>query len=273
MSTQVNRAAGRSPDATLPDDPLYVRSVEKAFRVLTAFDTGRPTLSLAQIAVMADLDRSAAQRFAHTLERLGYLRKDPQTRRFELTTRTLDLGYHYTRASPLVERTLPYLQHLSRTTEESVSLTVLDGTEIVFVSRLVSRHMLDTNVIVGTRLPAYCTAPGIAMLSRLPADEARTVLSASNLRAYTPHTTWRMPDLLRKLAETAQRGYAVARDEIFPGDISIAAPILGPAGRPVAAVNIAVSGLRIQADEAERQFSSLVISAARSMSQPVALAS
>ena len=44
-----------------------------------------------------------------------------------------------------------------------VSLSVLDGTEIVYVARLLSRHMVSTNVIVGTRLPAYCTAPGIAI--------------------------------------------------------------------------------------------------------------
>ncbi len=59
-------------------------------------------MSLTQLAGAADLDKSAAQRFAHTLERLGHLSKDPETRRYALTTRTLDLGHHYTRSNPLL---------------------------------------------------------------------------------------------------------------------------------------------------------------------------
>lgn len=58
--------------------------------------------------------------------------------------------------------------HLSKTTEETVNLAVRDDTDIVFVSRFMSRHVLDNDVIIGTRLLAYCTAPGIAILSCLP---------------------------------------------------------------------------------------------------------
>ena len=56
-------------------DPLLVQSVEKAFRVLRAFDGSRPTLSLSQIAEETGLDISAAQRFTYTLTKLGYLTK------------------------------------------------------------------------------------------------------------------------------------------------------------------------------------------------------
>jgi IclR family pca regulon transcriptional regulator len=248
-------------------DPLYVRSVEKGFRVLAAFGSGRATLSLAQIALETKLDKSAAQRFTHTLARLGYLRKDPETKRFELTTRALDLGYHYTRASPLVERSLPYLMHLSRDTEETVSLTVLDGNEIVYVSRFMSRYMLNTNIIIGSRLPAYCTAPGRAMLSRLPAEQAHAILRKSELRSYTPHTICRLPELLAQLAQSARRGYALANEEIFANDISIASAVLGSKGEVLGAVSIAVSKLRCPVAEAEERFAPLVTAASQAMSQ------
>src|ERR1700761_5359900 len=58
-------------------DTMHVQSVAKAFRVLRAFGATQPSLSLTQIAVAAELDRSAAQRFTHTLTALGYLRRDP----------------------------------------------------------------------------------------------------------------------------------------------------------------------------------------------------
>ncbi len=247
-------------------DPLYIRSLEKAFRILSVFDVDRPSLSLAQVGAAARLDRSAAQRFTHTLERLGYLRKDPETRRFELTTRTLDLGYHFIRSHPLVQQALPYLQHLSRETEEAVSLSVLDGTEIVYVSRFMSRQMLATNVIIGTRLPAYCSSPGRAILSRLDAVERRAILQASRLHRYTPSTTTNPEALEAIVARAAECGYAHAYDEIFPGDISFAAPVVGAAGRPAGAVSISVTSLHYCASEAEGRFAPLVVGTARSIS-------
>jgi DNA-binding IclR family transcriptional regulator len=252
-------------------DPLVVQSVEKAFRVLATFDAPRRTMSLTGIAAATGLDKSAAQRFTRTLEVLGYLRKDPETKRLELTTKMLDLGYRYIRANLLVERAMPYLLHLSKSTEETVNLTVLDGTEILFVSRFMSRHVLSHDVIVGTRMPAYCTAPGIAMLSRLPRDEAVGLLKRSDLKRYTPHTTYRTKDLLAKLDLSAARGYATAFEEFYPGDLSIASAVMDAHGRPVAAINVAVSRVRFAPEEAEAKFSPLVVAAAFSMSDVTGL--
>lgn len=258
--------ARRTTDNSV-DDPLMVQSVEKAFRILAAFDENRPTLSLTQLAAAADLDKSATQRFAHTLTKLGYLRKDLDTKHFELTAKSLDFGYHYTRASRLVDRAMPYLLHLSKTTEETINLTVRDDLEIVFVSRFMSRHVLSNDVIVGTRLPAYCTAPGIAILSKLPPDEMRDVLDRSDLRAFTPNTTFRPRDLFKKVDASAGRGFATAFEEYYHGDLSIAAPVIDMKGYPVGAINIGVSRARFTPEKAEEHFSPLVVAAALSISQ------
>ncbi len=260
-------AARRGKAVAPAEDGLFVHSVEKAFRVLGAFGQGARSMGLTEIATLSALDRSAAQRFTHTLERLGYLRKDPRTRHYELTVRTLDLGYRYIRSSELVERALPYLLDLSRETEEAVSLTLLDGAEIVYVSRLLSRHVLRTNVNVGSRLPAYCTAPGIAMLSRMERVAAKAVLEASDRRSFTPQTTTALPALLARLNEARARGFALAVEEIYPGDVSVAAAVIGAEGDPVAAVNIAVSLSRVTPEDAVARFAPLVLAAASALSR------
>ncbi len=266
-ATAATRRKAPPAVAEAPEDGLFVQSVEKAFRVLSAFGNGARSMGLSEIAAESGLDRSAAQRFTHTLERLGYLRKDPRTRHYELTVRTLDIGHRYITSSALVERAAPYLLDLSRATEEAVSLTVLDGTDIVYVSRLLSRHMLNTNVQVGSRLPAYCTAPGRAILARMPRAEARRLLEKSDRRAYTPHTTTLLAELLAKLDTATHRGFALAVEEIYPGDVSIAAAVLGPQGEPAAAVNVAVSLSRCQPATAVERYASLVVTAATAMSQ------
>lgn len=224
-------------------------------------------MSLSQVASAANLDKSAAQRFTHTLEKLGYLRKDPETKHFELTPRTLKLGHYFTRSNALIERAAPYLMYLSKTTKETVNLTVRDGTEIVFVLRFMSQRVLNPDVTIGTRMPAYCTAPGIAMLSCMTPDEARAILKRSDLRAYTPTTTWQMNKLMDKLALSAARGYATAYEEFYHGDLSIAAAALSSKQEPSCAVNIAVSRAHYTPEAAEERFAALVVAAARSISQ------
>jgi DNA-binding IclR family transcriptional regulator len=261
---RASRPADRAPRR---DDALMVNSVEKAFRVLSAFGRQHQTLNLSQVAAETGMDVSAAQRFTHTLAKLGYLRKDAQTKRFELTAKTLDLGYHFVRGSRLLDRAMPYLMHLSKETEETVNLTVREETEIIFVSRFLSRHVLNTDVIIGTRMPAYATAPGIAMLSRLPEDEAMAIIDASDRRAYTPSTTWQREALREKLRQSAAQGYATAFEEVYIGDASIAAVIVDHHGRPEAAVNIATSTSRYSHEEVVSRFSSLVIAAAHAISR------
>jgi DNA-binding IclR family transcriptional regulator len=261
------RAAAPADQAPRKEDALMVNSVEKAFRVLSAFGRQHQTLNLSQVASETGMDVSAAQRFTHTLTKLGYLRKDAQTKRFELTAKTLDLGYHFVRSSRLLDRAMPYLMHLSKETEETVNLTVREGTEIIFVSRFLSRHVLNTDVIIGTRMPAYATAPGIAMLSRLPEDEAMAIIDASDRRAHTPSTTWQREALREKLRQSAAQGYATAFEEVYIGDASIAAVVVDHHGRPEAAVNIATSTSRYSHEEVVSRFSSLVIAAAHAISR------
>lgn len=263
--TRKSNENGDMPDSGARD-PLLVQSVEKAFRVLHAFDGSRPDLSLSQIAELTGLDMSAAQRFTYTLTKLGYLAKNADTKRLELSVKALDFGYHYTRASRLVDRGIPFLLHLSKTTEETVNLTVLDDTDIVFVSRFMSRHVLNNDVVTGMRLPAFCTAPGIAILSALPEAEAEAIIARSPLQPFTPHTTWQMDALVAKIRTSAKLGYATAFEEYFNGDLSVASPIVNAKGAPVGAINIAVSGSRYTTDEMEKQFSPLVKAAAHSIS-------
>lgn len=250
-------------------DPLMVRSVEKAFRVLAAFSPAHPTLSLTEIAKAADLDKSAAQRFAHTLTKLGYMKKNDANRRLELTSKTLSIGSNYIRSNTLIAKSMPYLLHLSRETEETVNLTVLDGTDITFVSRFLSRHVLANDVVVGAKMPAFCTAPGIAMLSRMPPAAARAVLEASDLKPYTASTTWTLEALLEKLETSAAQGYATAFEEFYHGDLSIAAAVLDAKAHPLCAFNISVSSTRYTPEEAKARFVPIIMAAAASVSQTV----
>ncbi|WP_408272950.1 IclR family transcriptional regulator [Paraburkholderia sediminicola] len=263
----------KSDSTAAPDvaaDPtassLYVQSVEKAMTVLTAFDGSKRQLSLSEIAALTGFDMSATQRFTFTLAALGYLFKDPESRKYELSPKLLDFTYHYLTSNDLVSRATPYLQQLGSETEEATNLTVLDDTDIIFVLRIVSRNVFNAHVITGSRLPAYCTAPGLAILATFDDGEVDDILSRTNLVAYTAATIYQPRKIKERIAQIRKQGYAHTEDEYFVSDISTAAAITNARGRGVGAVNIAVARPRWQADRDERRFADLVISTASAIS-------
>jgi len=251
------------------EDPLMVQAVEKAFRILTAFDAANPRPTLTQLSERTGLDRSAVQRFTHTLVHLGYLRKDARAKTYELTPKTLSMAHQYARSSPIVLRAHPYLSHLNRTTEETISLTVLDDTEVIYVSRYLSPNVLDTDVIVGTRLPAFCSASGLALLSQLDDAAVRDILARSNLRAFTPRTVFDLDGIWARIRLARERGFAVVEEQIYPGDISMAVPVAFPDGHAKAAITLGASRFRYQENALIQRFVPTLTGTARSMSQVI----
>jgi DNA-binding IclR family transcriptional regulator len=241
---------------------LFVNSVDKAMKVMTAFDGSRRHLTLSQIAAATDMDMSSAQRFTYTLAELGFLKKDEESKSYELSPRLLDFAYHYLSSNELLSRATPYLLQLSRETSETSNVTVLDGTDIVFVQRIVSQHVLNPNVVVGSRSPAYCTAPGLAMLAHLPVEQVDAILARSALVQHTPRTVVQPRAIKARLEKIRAIGYAHTEEEYYLGDISTASAILDARGRPVAAINVAMVKPRWTGPDIERRISDLVISAA-----------
>lgn len=247
------------------ESPLMVNSVQKAFRVLTAFSRTEPRLTLKQICDKLEIDKSTAQRFTHTLLVMGYLDKDPVTRTLGVTVRMLDLAHIYLTTNPLVAAAMPYLMHLNSETGETINLTVLDGASSVFVSRVVGNHLLSTGVMIGTRLPAYASASGLAMLSALSEEDVGQVLSMSDLRPITPKTVYLPAQILERLAQIREKGYVVSVADYFANDISLGAPLISQTGQMIGAISLAVSSDRYTPKEAEAKYAKVVVAAAKSI--------
>src|ERR1700743_3619261 len=107
-------------------DPVFNQSVEKAFAILEAFGGERRALNLSEIATAVGMTKSSAQRCTHTLERLGYVRRDAGVKRWVLPPRSLSIAHAYLSGYPLIEQATTHLIDLNQATGESVSLTEPD---------------------------------------------------------------------------------------------------------------------------------------------------
>lgn len=231
------------------DSPLFIGSIAKCFQVLEALNTAGRAVGLTELAQLAQLDRSATQRITHTLRVLGYLRQDAATRAFLLSGRMLEFGHTALATDRLRTCAQPHLEALNRRVGETVNLMELQDLEIVYMLRYPSHHAVSVDLHVGSRLPAYCSAAGRAMLSAMDEAQALAILKASRRTAMTPHTVTDLPGLLAKLEDARVLGYALNDQEAFLGDISVAAPLLDRGGAPVGAVNIAVPWPRWQLND------------------------
>src|ERR1700691_5991796 len=205
-------AAKRASHRQLPlaGDPLFNRSVEKAFAILAAFSAERRALNLGEIAAAVGITRSPAQRCTHTLERLGYLRREPRGGRWLLAPRVLNIAYAYFSSHALIDNATTHLIDLNQASGESVNLSEPDGSDMVFIARFPSHKRFFIHMPIGRRLPMYCTAAGRAYLSALPRAQVRALLERSTLRKLTTHTLQDIPRIIDIIDAARELGYAWA---------------------------------------------------------------
>ena len=231
----------------------FVQSLERGLAVIRAFDGEHPTLTLSDVSRRTGLTRAAARRFLLTLVELGYVHHDG--REFMLRPSVLDLGFAYLSSMGLPEVAMPHMETLVATVQESSSMSVLDGANVVYVARVPTRRRIMTVAIaVGTRFPAHATSMGRVLLAGLPQDELDATLANIRFEPFTDTTVTNESDLRRVLDITRERGYAIVDQEFEHGLRSAAAPVHDDRRTVIAAVNVSVHASRATTDEIEERF-------------------
>lgn len=259
-------ATPQAPEAGARDERLFLKSVEKTFAVLEAFGESPFPLSLAEIARLSDLDKSAAQRICHTLLVLRYLEREPVSGKLVPGKQLLDRSYDYLRHNPLIERAVPILIELRKSAQERVDLSLFDGGTVVFAHRLQSKREFFTATLVGRRIPTAVSTGGRACLAHLLDEEVRQFLDDPSLRQFCPKTTLDPDTNFEHVMAARREGYALAVEEMALGEIAIGAAIVNAVGYPVGAISIAASLSEWEPVGFAQKHGPLVMAAAQALS-------
>lgn len=227
-----------------------MQSVLRSLETLEAIAKMQP-VRLSDLSRFVALPKTTVARIVRTLSSAGWIaaesdRGDP---RWRLTSRALAVGS--TRASGIDVREIarPLIEELGRATDENIHLSSPDGDSMVLIERVASTRSVQTVARVGDRVPMYLTASGWAFLSRLPIEEARSLLPAPEAPGAAVVDT---ADFFEHLKEAASQGYAVNPGRWRPDVAAIGAAIVNGSGRPVAAVSISMPSYRLSDDLAAR---------------------
>jgi len=250
----------------MPTSRYKIDAVARGLEILALFTTERPFMNLTEIVTATHLTKSTAFRMVSTLELLGYLERDPETRQYHPGLKVLQLGFTALNSLDVAQIGQPYLKSLSDACGETTNMAIREGAEIVYVARNVTRQIIGVNVQRGSRAPAYCTSMGKAQLIDLSPKELFDLLGEGPYLKMTPNTIMYLKDMVLELEKIRQQGYAVNDEELAIGLRSVAAPIRGIGWKIVAAINISVTGSRISRNEIEDQLAPKVVDTARLIS-------
>ena len=210
-------------------------AVEKALLVLEVL--GRSTgLGLSEVARRTGVPKTTCLRLLRSLTSQGFVTRDGK--RYRLTWRLLEVsrGALYCEPGGLRDVAQPHLSELQQQSGMSVNLAVLQGTDVLYLTRIHRAHTFSLPGGTGSRVPATCTAVGKAMMAFEPEDLRRDV-AARGLRSLTPYSITSPRVLEEQFATIRSVGLATDRQESSVGVACMAAPVLHR-GRAVAAISV-----------------------------------
>jgi IclR family pca regulon transcriptional regulator len=246
------------------------QSLERGLAILSSFHSDRALIGVSELSRELHLSRSTAHRYVATLAKLGYLQQDPDSKRYRLGPKVLDLGFSAINSMDVREISAPYLRQLSDETGFTVNLAILDGTDVVYIERCRTagpgQREIDLNLHVGSRLPAYCTAMGKAILAFVAEERLEEIIPRIEFVPRGPNTLTSASAFRAELQRIRASGIAVNDEELAYGLRSIAAPIHSHAGEVVAALNLAVHRTMVSMDELIARYGPPVAQTARDIS-------
>jgi IclR family pca regulon transcriptional regulator len=256
-----------------------IEGMAKGMAVLESFDTQRQRLNATLAAERAGITRAAARRHLLTLTHLGYLETDGSY--FWLAPKVLRFSGSYLATARLPRAIQPALNRLAAQTQESFSVAVLDGDEIVIIGRSgfewkspadgksAPARVLAYGLHLGARLPAHATSTGRVLLAAKTKSDfnawLKTKTETGNLARLTLHTTTDSRKLRAVVDQVRIDDYCLASEEHELGVHALAVPLRDMQGHTVASLNVVSSPQRLRPEAMQRELLPLLLDAAREL--------
>jgi DNA-binding IclR family transcriptional regulator len=226
-----------NPLAAEPEEsPGSVPALDRTLDILELLSSTPDGLSLAQLSTHFGFPKNAVFRITQTLLARGYLVRDDQSMKFQLTPKLLRLAPPRWGNLSLPELARESMTQLRDETGETVQLGVLNGTEGVIIDQVEGLMPLRITVDLGLRFPLYNNAPGKLLLAHLPQEQREATLAKIKLESCTPRTIISRPAMRREFERIVSAGYSVDHAEADEGIHCVAAPIFSSDDRVVGAI-------------------------------------
>jgi len=217
---------------------MAIQSVNRALDILFLFTGTSPRLGITEISKLLGLTKPTVHGLVQTLVKRGFLYQDPETRKYSLGLKIHELGSILTGTLKINQVGEGPAYRLANKTNHMVRIAIWDQNEILVTFNGIPGHHTAKYQQLGPRVPAYCSASGKAILSKLPPESLSEYLKEIKLTPYTSNTITKTSRLVKELERARKSGYAEDHEEYLPGLYCVSSTIFDRSGTPFAAISV-----------------------------------
>lgn len=251
---------------TATESESQVPALDRALSILELLAKHPEGMRMREIAEQLDLPANSVFRITATLEDRGYLLREGEDMRYQLSRKLLSLGYAAIGEDKLIEHSLDVMQLLRDETQETVLVGVRADTQGVVLEQVAATQPVKFLVDPGTHFPLHTSAPGKVFVAFLPPAEQEGLLKRLKFTRYNDRTLDSRAKFEAEIAEVRAKGYGLDRAEQIEGLHCVGAPIFNHRGYPIAAIWVTGPSFRFAASDLPR-IGTRVAAAASKISQ------
>ncbi|MEH7116212.1 IclR family transcriptional regulator [Neobacillus vireti] len=216
----------------------HYSSLRNALRLLHLFSVEKPELQLEEIANQLEIGQSTAYRLVHSLMVEGFIVRDPSAKSYRLAASVLALGHTLIKKEKLYHISIDIVENLAEKTGETAHIGILKDFQLLYLLKIDSAHPVHLLSHAGKKNPLHCTSTGQVLLAYQEKPTIEQVIERGLLSctAKTITDPIKLKDLLHKIRI---KGYAVSKEELHEGVVSISSPVMDRKSNIIAAVSIA----------------------------------
>jgi len=217
-----------------------LQTVQRTIAILDCFTLEHPESGVREMARLIHTPSSTTGRLLATLKSAGVLSQNPITKSYSLGGKVLSWAGVYSSGLDVRHKALPAMEQLHHSTQETISLYVLEGDVRVCVERMESTQSVRIVARIGRRLPLYAGSAGKVFLAFLNPERCKEILDQTTWEPLTDKTIINREQLEKELVKIKAQGYGISHGEWLSEASGIAAPIFDQNGEVIAA--LAISG-------------------------------
>lgn len=209
----------------LNDNDLHSSATLRAIAILETIANADGPLGLVEIMAATGLPKPTVHRIGAMLESAELLIREAEGKRYGPGPRLASLALASLTNTAWRAPRHAILKALVQEIGETCNLTLLDGTEVVYLDRVEAAWPLRLHFQTGSRVPAHASASGKLLLSLLPARERRRILDILPFSYHTANTITRRRDLEMALKRIRRERFSTDNEEYLDGTVCVAVPV------------------------------------------------
>lgn len=217
-----------------------VPALEKGLDILELLAGEPGGLNVTEISQRLGRSTGELYRLIQYLDWRGYLERNRDGDRYQLSMRMFRLSHEHPPVRSLVSVALPLMEELTLNIGQSCHMGVLDRASVVIVGQVDSPLAIRYSVRLGAQFPIWETSSGLLIAAYLTSPDKEKVFELLE-RLIEPDE---IEAFRRKIGEIYKRGFEERPSELIPGIINISRPVFNHVGKVAAAITVPFLGQR-----------------------------